>query len=322
MIYKLRYPKALCNSKRVRIFVLKNAEFEESKHKRDEKGQFSSTGNKSQKSIKTYKISKKSKAETPDLLSELNTLQSRYDKLDDISDKDKSKLDAFVKSLKEKYGSGMDKDYNWLYQKNMTPAEKSKHDEYMSIWQKSAGEFGKIASELMQKKQEYKDYQKKQEVNKKEKEFNEKIKSGQLHPFNKTIRNIIKKGKYDNYGIRVVSDNPNTGKEDKYVIGDIAKPSYEWEDGQSKSNRRLLGTSAIEINQNDEDFLSKVSRYWGNGNQVVLLGSNNYEGGNDPGETVMKNPKVLATLDISNIERPKIENSIHKKIYRIYHAEK
>jgi hypothetical protein len=78
-----------------------------------------------------------------------------------------------------------------------------------------------------------------------------------------------------------------------YKIGDIVQPSRVWVDGEP-TDEYLNGACAISI-----DKLSYAyDGYEGYlGDTILILGSNNAEGGNDPGEIVMIDPIVLDVVD-------------------------
>jgi len=77
-------------------------------------------------------------------------------------------------------------------------------------------------------------------------------------------------------------------------VGDIAPKSYAWYDGES-TGEELYGTAAVEVKKdNIPTQLSKLEPYLGN--KVVLMGSYQYQHGEDKDEIVMKDAVILATF--------------------------
>lgn len=126
--------------------------------------------------------------------------------------------------------------------------------------------------------------------------------------FDRNIKEIIDDGQYQSYGVRVIAKNPKTGKQDNYKIGDILPPSFYQPDGET-TDEELSGTSAIQIDSKGH-YKGDLGDYEHLGNQIVLIGSDNSQEGNDIGEIEMKNPKVLAILNKNKT------NSKPIKIYR------
>lgn len=115
------------------------------------------------------------------------------------------------------------------------------------------------------------------------------------------IKNIIQEGEYDVYGIRV--DDVM-----KYSIDDICYNSHQWwqdepyEDCDLEYNKdmgcwdggELSGTCALLVSEeNIEETLKKSKMYLGD--YVTLIAGNTYEYGNDDGEVIIGNARVLAT---------------------------
>jgi hypothetical protein len=100
------------------------------------------------------------------------------------------------------------------------------------------------------------------------------------------IDQIAHASEYDYIGFRVVNN-------EVYRVGDIAKRSRVWVDGEP-TDELLSGASAI-----SRDKLSYTcDGYEGYlGDTILILGSNNAEGGNDPGEIVMIDAVVLDIID-------------------------
>jgi len=96
---------------------------------------------------------------------------------------------------------------------------------------------------------------------------------------------------FNHYGLRV------TGKDnDDYnaSIGDILEPSHVWIDGDWTEDI-LDGTSAIDWNYKFKSVPKYLSYY---GDRVFLLGSNQVQGGEDIGETIMTDAVVLMILEV------------------------
>ena len=113
----------------------------------------------------------------------------------------------------------------------------------------------------------------------------------------------IKENKFSSYGIRWIAED------ESYNISDIARNSYEWDIENDISTYEtdepveLDGTCAIELvidrtfDEDDEiaeaieEVLKNRNGYYGT---PVLLGSDRYEYGNDNGEIIMEDAKVIA----------------------------
>lgn len=107
------------------------------------------------------------------------------------------------------------------------------------------------------------------------------------------VTNLLSKGIYDYYGIRVNSKNPITGKTPKIKVGGKTKKSYYQPDGVTTSHSH--GTSAIRVTSSGLDAaLKDVSVYHRNGLDILLIGSNSANEGNDPGEIEMQDATILA----------------------------
>ena len=105
-------------------------------------------------------------------------------------------------------------------------------------------------------------------------------------------RNIIEKGEYENYGIRVQEDDTET-------VGEMMEhQSNDWDD-EEMLETKIDGVSTIGI-----DTIEQMSDYGGYfGSVAYLIGTNGYtEAGNDAGEIVIENPIVLAKVIIENGE--------------------
>lgn len=104
---------------------------------------------------------------------------------------------------------------------------------------------------------------------------------------------------YEHYGLRVVTDSPYKRKAVRLKVGRVAPRSYVWDDNCTTSER-LRGASAIEIYLPDwptscERAIERLRMYRHNGSQVVLLGSEFADCGEDDGEIVMRDAVVLAS---------------------------
>ncbi len=113
----------------------------------------------------------------------------------------------------------------------------------------------------------------------------------------------IRENKFSSYGIRWIAED------ESYNIGDIARNSYEWDIENDISTYEtdepveLDGTCAIELvidrtfDEDDEiaevieEVMKNHNGYWGT---PVLLGSDHCEYGNDDGEIIMEDAKVIA----------------------------
>jgi hypothetical protein len=118
------------------------------------------------------------------------------------------------------------------------------------------------------------------------------------------IAKIIEQGQYEVYGIRV-------DETIKYSVGDICNNSHQWwqdepfdgcdfkydEDMQCWDGGELDGTCALQVTADDlEDVLAKSEMYFGE--NVTLIAGNCYEEGNDIGEVIIENAKVLAIINL------------------------
>jgi len=97
---------------------------------------------------------------------------------------------------------------------------------------------------------------------------------------------------YDYVGYRVVYKD-----KESYKIGDTPNRSRVWIDGEP-TDELLSGASAISIDKLSYTY----DGYEGYlGDTILILGSNNAEGGNDPGEIVMIDAVVLAVIDAETL---------------------
>lgn len=124
------------------------------------------------------------------------------------------------------------------------------------------------------------------------------MKAEQMTNKNQIIE-IIQKAEYENYGIRVMMRNPITGKYPSVEIGGSIENSYHWEDGETMGEE-IEGVCAVEITIDSiDDALHILNDYiFMIGNEsscknIVLMGSEYSEGGNDYNEIIMEEPEIL-----------------------------
>jgi hypothetical protein len=103
------------------------------------------------------------------------------------------------------------------------------------------------------------------------------------------IDQIAHASEYDYVGFRVVN-----AANESYKIGDIVRPSRVWVDNEP-TDEYLSGSCAV----NSEKI--NLTGYGYIGDTILVLGSNNAEGGNDPGEIVMIEPVVLDIIDAEKL---------------------
>lgn len=103
------------------------------------------------------------------------------------------------------------------------------------------------------------------------------------------------------FGLRALTQNSETGEFETAEVGGIVQNSYIWNDGEN-TGTQLDGVSAIKINEADIDEIDQAIRelqpYLANAKQVVLLGSDDAEPGEDNHERIMQNAVVLAVWNI------------------------
>lgn len=115
------------------------------------------------------------------------------------------------------------------------------------------------------------------------------------------IRNIINGEEYEFYGIRVDSCN-------KYNVGDVCENSHQWwqddpEDGSEYNEDNHLwdggeldGTCCLKVSADDIESVIKTAERSYFGNNVTLIAGDYAEGGNDNGELIISNAKVLYVI--------------------------
>lgn len=119
-----------------------------------------------------------------------------------------------------------------------------------------------------------------------------------------TVQSIIDEGEYDVYGLRVLTV---TTKEDESLpapaIGSVLANSRVWDDGEML-DEELNGTCTVGLNWDADEYdITRAVRLLGEGytgytgRYVVLVGGNDYEGGQDAGEYIISNATVLAVWD-------------------------
>ena len=113
------------------------------------------------------------------------------------------------------------------------------------------------------------------------------------------IAEVIENNKmnYNYFGIRSITKNPITHEYDYLHLGDEPSYSYSWDDGNPTDNQ-LNGTCALNIgiDASADEIAAAINelRIY-RPKQIVLLGSNDIEYGQDNHEIVMRgNVNVLA----------------------------
>ncbi len=114
------------------------------------------------------------------------------------------------------------------------------------------------------------------------------------------LKEIIDMEEYEFYGVRV-------DETIKYNIGDICYNSHQWwqddpEDGSEYNEEQhcwdggeLDGTCCLQVTEeNLEDVIKKSEMYFGE--NVTLIAGNYAEGGNDIGEIIISDAKVIAIV--------------------------
>ena len=103
------------------------------------------------------------------------------------------------------------------------------------------------------------------------------------------------------FGLRALTQDPITGEFESVQIGESVNNSFSWDDGNT-TNEMLDGASAIKINEADMDEIEQAIRemepYLHNAQQVVLLGSETCDLGQDHHEIIMKNNTVMAVWNL------------------------
>ena len=105
---------------------------------------------------------------------------------------------------------------------------------------------------------------------------------------------------YETYGLRVMKNNPMTDEAVLAEVGDCVEDyeSYEWVDG-NPTDETLGGLCASELDLDDiGNTIEKIQDYIEGSEQIVLIGSDDYERGNDTwnNEIICRDGKILATF--------------------------
>lgn len=120
------------------------------------------------------------------------------------------------------------------------------------------------------------------------------------------IKEKISEEEYECYGIR-------SSYRRSYNVGDICRNSHQWwqddpgEEAGLEYNENmgcwdggeLNGTCALWVTEDDdieeiEEILEQSKMY---GDHPILIAGDDFEGGNDIGEVIIKNAKVLAMIE-------------------------
>jgi hypothetical protein len=104
------------------------------------------------------------------------------------------------------------------------------------------------------------------------------------------------KDKYEYFGLRGMTKNPITHKYEIAIVGESISNSYSWDDGDT-TDCELCGTSALNVDCNNIAAALNAVKSYDHRSQIVLLGSNCCQFGDDAGEIVMyDNLTVLAII--------------------------
>jgi len=102
------------------------------------------------------------------------------------------------------------------------------------------------------------------------------------------------------FGLRALTVN-SEGEYETVEVGGTVRNSYVWDDGDN-TGEEMEGASAIKINEADmdeiENAIAEMAPYLSNAKQVVLLGSDEAEPGEDNHESIMKFAQVLAVWTV------------------------
>ncbi len=111
-----------------------------------------------------------------------------------------------------------------------------------------------------------------------------------------TIKNHLDAGEFDVYGICAIPRGY------KVAVGDVLPESYVWEDG-TMTDEPLKGTSAVHIADESDSAIKKALRRVGakkgaysgySGNKIALVAGTEGFGGEEIGEVIIPDAKVLA----------------------------
>lgn len=115
------------------------------------------------------------------------------------------------------------------------------------------------------------------------------------------IRSAMESGEHGHYGLRVIPED-QTGN---FKAGDSLPSSYEWDDGV-RGEGEIGGTSTIYLKNSSPQEIKRVLKEIGaddkthggyHGNQVALVGGDDAIGGNDIGEAIFPEGKVVRLFD-------------------------
>jgi hypothetical protein len=114
------------------------------------------------------------------------------------------------------------------------------------------------------------------------------------------VNTILERESHNYYGLRVMTANPLTGEKQEAEVGGFIEDSFDWEDDMP-TDIKLHGVCAIQIHVgNIDEAIDRIKTYWMEGEQLVLIGSQAADAGNDPFEIIMyENDKVLAVWDVN-----------------------
>ena len=106
------------------------------------------------------------------------------------------------------------------------------------------------------------------------------------------------------HGLRVMTNHGNGTDVPK--VGDVLPNSYRWDDGES-TGEELDGTSSIHVYKRSitPDVLARIRAYAANGKHLVLVGGSDARAGEDQGEAVIPQAKVLAVYRVPQTWMPR-----------------
>lgn len=77
-----------------------------------------------------------------------------------------------------------------------------------------------------------------------------------------------------------------------YNIGDILEPSFSWKN-EVPTNRRLSGTSVLQVNEKNIDDAIKLLKIYPNADDILVVKGAKIRAGTDKGEVLLRNPQVI-----------------------------
>lgn len=131
----------------------------------------------------------------------------------------------------------------------------------------------------------------------------EKIKHIKSYLTEERLSDLLSKAEsegFNEFGLRVVTKNPKTGRQDNYSVGDDLPESFDWVDG-SPTIDTVGGTSTIGIDwdgwdvKNLDKQIKLLEQYLPLGDEVVIVAGKtgrSFEG-NDVGERVIPDATVI-----------------------------